>query len=200
VRSGTLVNALLWHCEHSLSDINGVLRPGIVHRLDRDTSGVIVAAKSNKAHLMLSKAFNQREVVKEYNTIVCGNVVNDFGRIDLPIGRDPKNRKKMAVVSQGGRQALTLFETVERFGDHTWLKIDLKTGRTHQIRVHMSYIGHPVAGDAVYGPAGQKKLWDCGQILHSTAIEFEHPVKGERMRVESPLPAYFTAALDSLRK
>jgi 23S rRNA pseudouridine1911/1915/1917 synthase len=198
VRSGTLVNALLWHCEHSLSDIGGALRPGIVHRLDKDTSGVIVAAKTNKAHLALSKAFSERGVIKEYNTIVCGNIKNDFGKIDLPIGRDPNNRKKMAVVSRGGRQALTLFEVLERFGSHTWLKIDLKTGRTHQIRVHMAYIGYPVAGDGVYGSSGRKQHWDCGQILHSSAIEFDHPVTGERLRIESPLPEYFKAAVQAL--
>ena len=197
VNSGTLVNALLWHCEGRLSDINGVIRPGIVHRLDRDTSGVIVAAKSNVAHLALSKAFSERRVKKEYNAIVCGVVKNNLGKIDLPIGRDVTNRKKMAVVKLGGRQAVTLFEVVERFNGYTWLKIDLLTGRTHQIRVHLAYIGHPVAGDYIYG-SGQKKLIDCGQLLHSTVIELNHPVTGELMRFESPPPEYFTCAKDIL--
>ena len=196
VSSGTLVNALLWHCEGSLSDINGVVRPGIVHRLDRDTSGVIIAAKSNKAHLELSKSFSERKIKKEYNAIVCGNVKNTHGRIDLPIGRDPNNRKRMAVLRQGGRQAITLFEVQERLESYTWLKIGLVTGRTHQIRVHMAYIGHPVAGDFVYGP-GQKKLMSS-QMLHSTAIELIHPISGELMRIESPLPEYYTDALSRL--
>ncbi|MCL2163012.1 MAG: RluA family pseudouridine synthase [Oscillospiraceae bacterium] len=198
VLSGTLVNALLWRCEGELSDINGVVRPGIVHRLDRDTSGVILAAKSNRAHIELSKSFKNRDVKKEYNAIVCGNVKNDLGRIDLPIGRDPNDRKRMSVVRQGGRQAVTLFEVVERFGGFTWLKIDLITGRTHQIRAHMAFIGHPVAGDALYG-SKQKAFRNYGQILHSTAIEFKHPVTGCQLRIESPLPEYYLDVLRALR-
>ena len=195
--SGTLVNALIGRYEENLSDVSGAGRPGIVHRLDKDTSGVIVVAKSNRAHLILSKAFSDRNVKKVYNTIVCGNVQHDSGKIDLPIGRDPHNRKKMSVVRQGGREAVTFFETVERFGDFTWLKIDLITGRTHQIRAHLAYIGHPVAGDKVYGP-GQKVFKNYGQILHSTKIEFAHPVTGKIIQIGSPLPQYFIDALEKL--
>jgi 23S rRNA pseudouridine1911/1915/1917 synthase len=203
----TLVNALLWHCGGQLSDINGVVRPGIVHRLDKDTSGLIVAAKTNEAHQRLAADFRERRVRKLYNAIVVGHVEHASGRIDLPIGRHRTERKKMAVLEAGGRRAVTLFRTVRRLdGPLTWLEAEILTGRTHQIRAHFSHIGHPVLGDALYGgapgrrePAAaearpealQRRREPGGQYLHASRLGFAHPITGEAMAFESPLPERF---------
>ena len=202
--TGTLVNALLSHCAGHLSDINGVIRPGIVHRLDKDTSGLIVAAKNNDAHIKLSEAFQHRRVRKIYNAIVVGGDLPERGRIDLPIGRHPTDRKKMAVRESGGRDSVSLFQVVDRFdGRFTWLEVEILTGRTHQIRVHTAYIGHPVLGDTVYGKTLKKSAADLDaetQILHATQLHLTHPRTGEMMVFQSPLPEYFTKVVAQLRQ
>ncbi|MBP5273244.1 MAG: RluA family pseudouridine synthase [Clostridia bacterium] len=171
---GTLVNALLWHCGDSLSGINGELRPGIVHRIDKDTSGLLVVAKNDMAHAALQKQIQDHSFTREYRAVVHGNFREDSGTIDAPIGRNPKDRKKMAVTTQHSRNAVTHWEVLERFRDYTYIKCRLETGRTHQIRVHMAYQGHPVAGDPVYGPANTPKSLQ-GQCLHAGLIGFTHP-------------------------
>jgi 23S rRNA pseudouridine1911/1915/1917 synthase len=203
-RDGTLVNALLFHRAGSLSDINGVIRPGIVHRLDKDTSGLLVAAKTNAAHQKLAADFKSRGVRKISNAIVCGHVGPDNGRVELPIGRHGGDRKKMAVLDEGGRDATTLFHVKKRLpGPATWLEVEILTGSTHQIRVHLAHIGHPVVGDPVYGgksntPARRQDESQLpapvqnGQLFHSTVLEFSHPATGERLRFVSSLPDCFT--------
>ncbi|EGD52416.1 pseudouridine synthase, RluA family [Thermoanaerobacter ethanolicus JW 200] len=194
--SGTLVNALLYHCKN-LSGINGILRPGIVHRLDKDTSGVMVVAKNDKAHISLSNQIKERSVFKKYVAIVEGVIKHEEGKIEALIGRHPVDRKKMAVI-EDGRYALTLYKVLERFKENTLIEAVIKTGRTHQIRVHMAYIGHPVVGDPVYGFKKQKFKLE-GQALHSRVLGFMHPTKGVYMEFEAPLPEYFVRLIEILR-
>ncbi len=186
---GTLVNALMYHCGDSLSGINGVMRPGIVHRIDKNTSGLLMVAKNDAAHAGLAEQIKEHSFTREYAAIVYGNIKSDCGRIDAPIDRHPIKRKQMAVV-KGGREAVTDYEVVERLNGFTYLRLKLYTGRTHQIRVHMAHIGHPVAGDDVYGP--KKVITELnGQCLHAKRVGFIHPVKGEYMEFDSQLPDYF---------
>ena len=199
--TGTLVNALLWHCGDSLSGINGVMRPGIVHRIDKDTSGLLVVAKNDFAHVRLAEQIKAHSVTREYRAVVYGNLREDSGRIDLPIGRHPTERKKMAVLVDPHRgtvrSAVTCFQVIRRYRGFTQVALRLETGRTHQIRVHMAYIGHPVAGDPVYGP---KKVIASlkGQCLHAGLLGFVHPRTGEYMEFSAALPPYFTDFLNTL--
>ncbi|MGI6527233.1 MAG: RluA family pseudouridine synthase [Caldicoprobacterales bacterium] len=194
--TGTLVHALLYHCD-SLSGINGEIRPGIVHRLDKDTSGLLVIAKNDFAHHSLSKQIQNKEVSRIYYAITEGNWKEDVGIISAPIGRSPHDRKKMAVV-KGGRQAVTHYRVLERFNTHTYMELTLDTGRTHQIRVHLSYLGHPIIGDPVYGRRIQKfKL--RGQALHAAILILTHPRTGERITFRAPVPEYFDNILELLR-
>ena len=194
---GTLVNALLAHCKDDLSDINGVLRPGIVHRIDKDTSGLMLACKNNFTHLKLADMLSRHEIVREYRALVYGFVKEDKGMIDAPIGRASSDRRKMAV-NKDGKPAVTHFEVIERLGEITDIKLLLETGRTHQIRVHMSYIGHPVVGDPVYAPR-RKNYGLSGQALHSKAITFVHPRTGETMHFECDLPDYYKAVINGFK-
>ena len=194
---GTLVNALLAHCKDELSDINGVLRPGIVHRIDKDTSGLMLACKNNFTHLKLADMLSRHEIVREYRALVYGYVKEDRGMVDAPIGRSANDRRKMAVIKDG-KNAVTHFEVLDRLGELTDLKLILETGRTHQIRVHMAYIGHPVVGDPVYAPR-RKNYGLAGQALHSQAITFVHPRTGETMHFEVDLPEYYEALLKSFK-
>lgn len=194
--SGTLVNALLAHCQ-DLSGIGGVTRPGIVHRLDKDTSGLLVVAKNDFAHLHLSQQIKDRLVKKQYLTLVYGNLKVDQGTINAPIGRHPVDRKKMAVVFRLGRTAITHYQVLKRYGDYTYLQVDLETGRTHQIRVHLSYIGHPIVGDPVYTSA-KNKFNLPGQFLHSHQLIFTHPRFGQRLEFTAPLPEKMEKLLQSL--
>lgn len=199
---GTLVNALLWHCRGNLSGVGGVIRPGIVHRIDKDTTGLIVAAKNDAAHIFLSEQLKSHGISREYHALVTGGFSSDSGTVDLPIGRHPTDRKRMAVVD-GGRDAVTHYTVLERFGGISYLRLLLETGRTHQIRVHMSHTGHPLLGDTVYG--GGKTRFEklhapllCGQTLHAKRLTLTHP-GGERMTFECPLPGYFEKLLSILR-
>ncbi len=196
-RTGTLVNALLYHCRGQLSDINGVIRPGIVHRLDKDTSGVIICAKDNGAHEALSAAFAERRVHKHYLALVCGRT-EDSGRIEAPIARDPANRLKYGVFP-GGRSAVTLYNVAERFNRYTLLDVEILTGRTHQIRVHMRHIGHPVAGDPLYGMGDRLFAGQGGQFLHAKHVELRHPVTGEPLVIDAGVPDYMEQAAAMLR-
>ena len=193
--NGTLVNALLYHCQGSLSGINGVLRPGIVHRIDKDTSGLLIVAKNDTAHQGLAEQIKAHTFTRIYEAVACGHLKMQTGTLHQPIGRHPTHRKKMAVVS-GGRDAVTHFTVIEEYRGYTHLKLQLETGRTHQIRVHMSHLGHPLAGDTVYGAAPDKRLQ--GQCLHARVIGFVHPVTGEYMEFSSDLPAYFQEFLTAL--
>jgi 23S rRNA pseudouridine1911/1915/1917 synthase len=192
---GTLVNALLWHCGDSLSGINGVARPGIVHRIDKDTSGLLLVAKNDAAHKSLAAQLKAHTCNRVYEAVVVGNLKQDSGTVDAPIGRHPTQRKKMAVTQKASRNAVTHYEVVARYRGYTHVRLRLETGRTHQIRVHMAYIGHPVAGDAVYGkPAPGLD----GQCLHARTIGFVHPATGKYLEFTSPLPEYFTSFLARL--
>ena len=193
---GTLVNALMYHIK-DLSGINGVLRPGIVHRIDKDTSGLLMIAKNDQAHLALADELKDKKSLRKYWAIVHGNLPNDRGVIEAPIGRSEKDRKKQAVTAKG-KPALTRFQVLERFGDYTLVELQLETGRTHQIRVHMAYIGHPVAGDEVYGP--RKTLKGHGQFLHARTLGFTHPRTGEVLEFTAEAPAIFLETLEKLRK
>ena len=184
--SGTLVNALLYHCKN-LSGINGVIRPGIVHRLDKDTSGIMICAKNDAAHVSLSGQIQSKTAQRTYLAVVRGNIKTDSGVIETQISRDKDDRKKMAVVKEGGRNAITEYEVVERFGKYTIVKCKLKTGRTHQIRVHMEYLGYPLVGDPKYSPM-KTPFSINGQALHSLTLAFDHPRTGERMEFEAKLP------------
>ena len=184
--SGTLVNALLYHCKN-LSGINGVIRPGIVHRLDKDTSGIMICAKNDAAHVSLSEQIQSKTAQRTYLAVVRGNIKTDSGVIETQISRDKDDRKKMAVVKEGGRNAITEYEVVERFGKYTIVKCKLKTGRTHQIRVHMEYLGYPLVGDPKYSPM-KMPFSINGQALHSLTLAFDHPRTGERMEFEAKLP------------
>lgn len=184
--TGTLVNALLYHCKN-LSGINGVIRPGIVHRLDKDTSGIMICAKNDAAHLSLSEQIQHKTAQRTYLAVVRGNIKTDSGVIETQIARDKNDRKKMAVVTEGGRDAVTEYEVLERFGKYTIVRCRLRTGRTHQIRVHMEYLGYPLVGDPKYSPM-KTSFGINGQALHSQTLSFVHPRTGERMEFEAPLP------------
>jgi 23S rRNA pseudouridine1911/1915/1917 synthase len=194
---GTLVNALLYHCGNSLSGINGSLRPGIVHRIDRDTSGLVIAAKNDLAHQALAEQLQDHSLYREYEAVCVGNLRQDSGTVDAPIGRHPVDRKRMAVDKTGGRQAVTHWMVLERYSGYTHIQCRLETGRTHQIRVHMAFLGHPLLGDTVYGA---KKPYPglAGQCLHARRLSFVHPRSGERVTVECPLPDWFTQVLTKL--
>ena len=196
---GTLVNALLYHCGNSLSGINGVIRPGIVHRIDKDTSGLLIVAKNDFSHLHLAQQIKEHSFYRAYQAVVYGNIKEDKGTVNEPIGRSPKDRKRMAVVYKNSRNAITHYEVLKRFGNFTHIKCILETGRTHQIRVHMAYLGHPLAGDSVYGP---KKVITklSGQCLHAGEIGFVHPRTNEYLHFTSPLPDYFTDFLAELER
>ncbi len=195
---GTLVNALLHHCGDSLSGINGVIRPGIVHRIDKDTSGLLIVAKNDMAHLSLAAQIKEHSFSRAYEAVVYGDIKEDKLTVCQPIGRSVKDRKKMAVTAKNSKPATTHIEVLERFGDFTHIRCVLETGRTHQIRVHCAYIGHPVAGDAVYGP--KKVITELsGQCLHAKHIGFVHPRTQEWLEFESALPAYFTDFLNKLK-
>ncbi len=191
---GTLVNALLSHCEGSLSGINGVMRPGILHRIDKNTSGLLMVAKNDFAHTHLAAQIKEHSFTREYEAVVHGNLKADSGTVNAPIGRHPVKRKQMAVTDKNSKEAVTHYTVIERFGDFTHIRCRLETGRTHQIRVHMSYIGHPIAGDDVYGP---KKAAGglVGQCLHAKKVGFIHPKTNEYMEFESELPDYFLGFL-----
>lgn len=195
--SGTLVNALMFHCGESLSGINGEHRPGIVHRIDKDTSGLLVVAKNDRAHQSLAEQIQVHSAGRRYFAVVYGCPREETGTIQAPIARHPVDRKKMAVLA-GGREAITHYQVLEHYQGYTFMKFRLETGRTHQIRVHMAHIGHPIIGDPLYGPAKDK--WKLqGQCLHAGELELTHPVTGERMLFEAPLPEYFEKVLQKLR-
>lgn len=194
--SGTLVNALLYHIK-DLSGINGKIRPGIVHRIDKDTSGLLMIAKNDVAHEKLSEQLKEKKAQREYIALVHGLIHHDKGTIDAPIGRDSSNRKKYAVVDNG-KPSVTHFEVIERFNKYTLIKLILETGRTHQIRVHMDYIEHPLAGDPIYGP--RKTIKGNGQFLHAETLGFTHPTTGEEMKFSSPIPEIFQETIEILRK
>lgn len=187
---GTLVNALMYHCKDSLSGINGVNRPGIVHRIDKNTSGLLIVAKNDVSHIGLAKQIKEHSFTREYEAVVYGKFKNEFGTVDANIDRHPIKRKQMAVVKSGGRNAVTHYSVIEELNGFTHLRLKLETGRTHQIRVHMAHIGHPVAGDDVYGPKKVITKLD-GQCLHAKKIGFVHPVTNEYLEFESELPQYF---------
>ena len=196
---GTLVNALLYHCGDSLSGINGQLRPGIVHRIDRDTSGLIIAAKNDKAHVALADQLQDHSLARVYEAVVHGNIREDEGTVDAPIGRHPIDRKKMAIDRKDGRRAVTHWTVLGRYPGYTHIQCRLETGRTHQIRVHMASIGHPLLGDVVYG---SKKPWPglAGQCLHARKLKFIHPSTGEPVELECPLPDWFQKTLRQIDK
>lgn len=196
---GTLVNALMSHCGDSLSGINGVIRPGIVHRIDKDTSGLLVVAKNDLAHLSLAQQIKEHSFTREYRCVAYGHFKEPDGTVDAPIGRHPTDRKKMAVTDKNSRNAVTHYYTVKEFRDFTYLRVRLETGRTHQIRVHLSHIGHPIAGDSVYGP--KKCITELhGQCLHAGLLGFVHPRTGEYMEITSELPDYFETFIKKLNK
>ena len=193
---GTVVNAVLYHCGDSLSGIGGAFRPGIVHRIDKDTSGLLIVAKNDKAHLYLSEQLKDHTLSRTYEAVVIGNLKEDKGTVDAPLGRNPKDRKKMAIVPDG-RRAVTHYEVIGRYPGYTHVRCKLETGRTHQIRVHMASLGHPIAGDEVYGPS-KSRVDLGGQCLHARQLSFLHPADGQPRLVESELPAYFRDFLDKL--
>ena len=196
---GTLVNALLYHCGSSLSGINGELRPGIVHRIDRDTSGLMIAAKNDKAHLALAAQLQDHSLARVYEAVAVGSLREDSGTVDAPIGRHPVDRKKMAVDRKNGREAVTHWSVLARYPGYTHIQCSLETGRTHQIRVHLAFIGHPLLGDVVYG---SKKPWPglAGQCLHARMLKFVHPSTGQLMELECPLPDWFEKVLRQIDK
>ena len=196
---GTLVNALLYHCAGQLSGIGGAIRPGIVHRIDKDTSGLLVVAKTDAAHQALSDQMSVHAIHRVYHAVVYGNLREDEGFVEAPIGRDPRDRKKMAVTPVNSKYAYTGWRVLERLGNFTYIACQLKTGRTHQIRVHMASIGHPLAGDPVYGPRNCIRSLG-GQCLHAKELGFTHPSTGEWMRFDSELPGWFQEYLIRLRK
>ena len=196
---GTLVNALLYHCGTSLSGVNGVLRPGVVHRIDRDTSGLIIAAKNDRAHLALAAQLQDHTLARTYEAVAVGGLKEDEGTVEAPIGRHPVDRKKMAIDHKNGRPAVTHWSVLGRYPGYTHVECRLETGRTHQIRVHMASIGHPLLGDTVYG---SKKPWPglAGQCLHARKLRFLHPTTGEPVEVECPLPDWFQRVLKQIDK
>ena len=193
---GTLVNAVLAHCKGNLSGVGGELRPGIVHRIDKDTSGLLIVAKNDEAHVNMSEEIKNHEVTKIYTALVKGVIAENKATINMPIARSQNDRKKMAV-SENGKEAVTHFEVIKRYDKYTLLKVKIDTGRTHQIRVHMAQIGYPVVGDEVYSN-GKNEFGVHGQMLHSTILEFKHPVTGKEMHLEAPLPKYFKDILNEL--
>ncbi len=193
--SGTLVNALMFHCKDSLSGINGEIRPGIVHRIDKDTSGLLVVAKNDFAHIGLSEQIKAHSFTREYQTVVCG-CIKENGTVNAPIGRHKTDRKKMCVTGENTREAVTHYTVLRNYAGYTYLSVRLETGRTHQIRVHLSYLGHPVAGDEVYGSG--KPKWLHGQCLHAKKIGFVHPKTGEYLEFDSELPDYFKKFLKEI--
>lgn len=197
ITGGTLVNALLYHCD-DLSGINGVIRPGIVHRIDKETSGLLMVAKNDKAHQHLSEQLKEHSVERKYIALVHGTINHEFGTIDAPIGRDPKNRQKMMVTDHNSKKARTNFRVIERFKEYTLIECRLETGRTHQIRVHMAFIGHPVYGDPKYGYRRDDHSY--GQYLHAKTLGFIHPTTGELLTFDSPLPKPFVDILEELRE
>ncbi len=196
--TGTLVNALLYHCKDSLSSINGVMRPGIVHRIDKDTTGILIICKNDKAHNCIAEQLKVHSITRRYHALVWNNVTDDTGTVDAPIGRHPVDRKKMAINHKNGKHAVTHYKVLERFGQYTYIQCELETGRTHQIRVHMASIGHPLVGDPVYGPAKQP-FKTVGQMLHAKVFGFIHPSTNEYMEFETDLPEYFQLILEKLR-
>lgn len=196
---GTLVNALLYHCGDSLSGIGGVVRPGIVHRIDKDTSGLLMVAKNDTAHLKLSEQIKEHSFTREYEAVIIGHLKEQKGSIDAPIGRSKNDRKKMAVTELNSKNAVTRYEVLEEYPGFSYVRLRLETGRTHQIRVHMAYIGHPLAGDGVYGGRNAERIMEGGQCLHARKIGFIHPTTGKYMEFTSPLPEYFTKFLEKLR-
>ena len=196
--SGTLVNAVMFHCRDNLSGINGVSRPGIVHRIDMDTTGSLIICKNDRAHQALADQLKDHHITRRYHAIVHGNIKEDLGTVNAPIGRHPVDRKKMSTHAPHGRNAVTHYKVLERFGNYTYIECELETGRTHQIRVHMASIGHPILGDQVYGPAKCPfKLQ--GQTLHAKILGITHPSTGEYMEFDAPLPNYFKDLLGKLR-
>ena len=197
--SHTLVNAVLYHCGENLSGINGVIRPGIVHRIDMNTTGSLLICKNDKAHQILAEQLKEHSITRKYHAIVHGNLKEDTGTVNAPIGRHPTDRKKMSTKAPNGRHAVTHYRVLERFGNFTYIECQLETGRTHQIRVHMSSIGHPILGDEIYGPAKcPYKLQ--GQTLHAKILGITHPSTGEYIEFDAPLPDYFKDLLNKLRK
>lgn len=196
---GTLVNALLYHCGEHLSNINGSFRPGIVHRIDKDTSGLLIVAKNNFAHTILAEQIKAHTFTRIYNAVVYGGFKNEDGIINLPIGRCPTDRKKMCVIEKNSRTAITHYRILQRFGTFTHLELRLETGRTHQIRVHMAYISHPVAGDPVYGPKKNRITKLNGQCLHARTIGFIHPRTNQYLEFTSELPIYYQQFLKSMQ-
>ena len=195
---GTLVNAVMFHCKDRLSGINGVMRPGIVHRIDKDTTGSGIVCKNDEAHNAIAALLKTHDITRKYRAIVYGNVKAEQGTVDAPIGRHPNDRKKMAVNEKNGKQAVTHYHVLERFGQYTYIECQLETGRTHQIRVHMASIGHPLLGDTVY--SNRKAPFRLeGQVLHAMTLGFIHPGSGEYVEFEAPLPAYFENLLSVLR-
>ena len=196
--SGTLVNALLYHCKDSLSGINGILRPGIVHRIDKDTSGLLIVAKTDKAHIGLAEQIKEHSFTREYNAVIVGHLKERQGTVNAPIGRNPKDRKKMCVTMQNSKNAVTHYTTIEDYEGYSHISLKLETGRTHQIRVHMAHLGHAVAGDYVYGN-DKKSAYLNGQCLHAIKIGFVHPITQEYLEFTSELPDYFTEFLSRLK-
>lgn len=197
--SGTLVNALLYHCKDSLSGINGVLRPGIVHRIDKDTSGLLIVAKNDRAHMGLAEQIKEHSFTREYNAVICGHLKDSSGTVDAPVGRNPKDRKKMCVTDKNSKNAVTHYNVINDYDGYSHLSLTLETGRTHQIRVHMAYLGHPVAGDPVYGN-DKKSAYLNGQCLHAIKIGFIHPISGEYLEFKTDLPDYFKQFLNKISR
>ena len=196
---GTLVNALLFHCKESLSGIGGVVRPGIVHRIDKDTSGLLIVAKNDSAHIKLSEQIKEHSFTREYEAVIVGHLKEKEGTVDAPIGRSKNDRKKMAVTGFNSKNAVTHYKVIEEYSGFSYVGFKLETGRTHQIRVHMAYLGHPLAGDGVYGGKNAQNAIQGGQCLHARKIGFIHPTSGEYMEFYSDLPEYFTCFLEKLR-
>ena len=197
--SGTLVNAIMYHCQGNLSGINGVMRPGIVHRIDKDTTGALLVCKNDTAHRDLAQQLKDHTIKRRYRAIVSGNLKEDEGTVEGPIGRHPVDRKKMAINYKNGKDAVTHYKVLERFGNATYIECRLETGRTHQIRVHMTSLGHPLLGDEIYG-SGKNPYHLQGQTLHAMVLGFVHPRTGEYMEFSAPLPEYFLNLLEKLRK
>lgn len=195
--SGTLVNAILYHCRENLSGINGVLRPGIVHRIDMNTTGSLLICKNDRAHKILAEQLKNHSITRKYHAIVYGNLKEDTGTINAPIGRHPADRKKMSTKSANGRRAVTHYRVLKRYGNFTYIECQLETGRTHQIRVHLASIGHPILGDDVYGPAKCPYKLE-GQTLHAKVLGIVHPATGKYIEFDAPLPEYFQSLLENL--
>lgn len=198
--SGTLVNGLLYHCRGELSGINGVMRPGIVHRIDKDTTGVLVVCKNDSAHRFLAAQLKEHSITRRYYAIVHGGFSEDEGTVNAPIGRHPTDRKKMSINEKNGKEAITHYRVLERLGNYTWIECRLETGRTHQIRVHMASIKHPLLGDTVYGPGNCPIKYLQGQTLHAGVLGFIHPSTEKYMEFSAPLPDYFSKLLEQLRR